>query len=381
MAELTVVEREFGELALNMGPQHPSTHGVLRLILYLSGETVMKATPVIGYLHRGVEKLSESLGWDQLAPVFERDDYLAPTANSLAFCVAAERLGRIEVPRRAAWLRTLVGELQRVSSHLVWLGTFGLDLGGALGGGTTVYMYCFRERELLLDLLEELTGTRFHTNFNLIGGCRYDLDPPMARKISALCDRLERALDELWSMTGKTAHFRERTRGVGVIPRDLAVGLGVTGPVLRASGVRFDVRRAAVYDAYAELDFEVPVRQEGDAHARFEVRMEEIVQSLRIVRQVLEGAPPGPIFSRRPLKNPKAFKLPEGETHAAVESPRGELGFYLVSDGTWKPHRLKINAPSFANLQAVPHVLPGHLVADAVAILGSLDPVLGDVDR
>jgi len=379
--ELTVVEREFGELALNMGPQHPSTHGVLRLVLHLSGETIVRAVPHIGYLHRGVEKLSESLAWDQLPPIFERDDYLSPTSNSLGFCVAAERLGRIELPRRAAWLRTLVAELGRVSSHLVWLGTFGLDLGGALGGGTTVYMYCFRERELILDLLEELTGTRFHTNFNLIGGCRYDLEPAVARKISALCDRLEEKLEELWDLTGRTALFEARTRGVGVLRREDAEGFGVTGPVLRASGISFDVRRWAPYDAYPELDFQVAVRSEGDAYARFEVRMEEIRQALGICRQIVEGLPSGPIFSRRPLKNPKAFKLPPGEVYAAVESPRGELGFYLVSDGGSRPHRLKIRAPSFANLQAVGSILPGHLVADAVAVLGSLDPVLGDVDR
>lgn len=380
-SELEVLERDFGELALNMGPQHPSTHGVLRLVLHLRGETVVQAIPHIGYLHRGVEKLSENLGWDQLPPVFERDDYLAPTANSLAFCVAAERLGRVEVPRRAAWLRTIVAELQRASSHLVWLGTYGLDLGGALGGGTTVYMYCFREREVLLDLLEELTGARFHTNFNLIGGCRYDLEPPLARRIAGFCRRLEEALEELWDLTGRTPVFRERTREVGTLSRELAAGLGVTGPVLRASGIAFDVRRAAPYDAYGDLDFDVPVRTEGDAYARFEVRMEEVRQSLRIVRQVLEGLPAGPIFSRRPLKNPKAFKLPEGEIYAAVESPRGELGFHVVSDGSFRPHRVKIRAPSFANLQAVHHVLPGHLLADAVAVLGSLDPVLGDVDR
>jgi len=376
-----VVEREFGELALNMGPQHPSTHGVLRLVLHLRGETVVRVVPMIGYLHRGVEKLSETLAWDQLAPIYERNDYLAPTANSLAFVVAAERLAQIEVPRRAAWLRTLVAELQRVSSHLVWLGTFGLDLGGALGGGTTLYMYCSRERERVLDFLEELTGTRYHTNYNLIGGARYDLDAGLAAKARALCSALEAALDELWDMTGRAAVFPERTRGVGVVPRELALGVGATGPVLRASGVRLDLRRAAPYDAYAELQFDVPTREAGDAYARFEVRMDEMVQSLRLSRQILDGLPPGPIFSRKPLKNPKAQKFAAGETYAAIESPRGELGFYLVSDGSPKPWRVKINAPSFANLQLVPHVVPGHLVADVVAILGSLDPVLGDVDR
>ena len=376
-----VVEREFGELALNMGPQHPSTHGVLRLTLHLRGETVLKAVPGIGYLHRGVEKLAETLAYDQLAPIFERDDYLGPTANALGYVLVVERLGGFEVPRRAAWLRTLVAELQRVSSHLVWLGTLGLDLGGALGGGTTLYMYCFRERERVLDFMEQLTGTRFHTNFNLVGGARYDLTPELAAQARHLADGFDGMLDELHSMTSKSTVFRARTEGVGRIPRELALGVGVTGPVLRGSGVGFDIRRARPYDAYAELDFEVPVRQAGDALARFEVRMAEIEQSARLVRQIVDGLPRGPIFTRKPLKNPKATKLKAGEAYAAVESPRGELGYYLVADGGPSPYRLKINAPSFANLQIVPHIAPGLLLADVIATLGSLDPVLGDVDR
>jgi len=380
-APIEIVEREFGELALNMGPQHPSTHGVLRLVLHLSGETVIKAVPVIGYLHRGVEKLSEHLAYDQLAPVYERDDYLAPTANSNAYVLAVEQLGGIAVPKRAQWLRAFVSEWQRVSSHLVWLGTLGLDLGGALGGGTTLYMYCFREREKILDFLEELTGTRFHTNFNLVGGVRYDLDAAMAKKSEGLASGIAAALPELWSMSGGNPIFIERTRGVGAISKDLAMGVGVTGPTLRASGVAYDVRKAAPYDAYGELPFPVVTRTAGDAEARFQVRFEEIGVSLKMVTQIAAGLPPGPIFTRKPLKNPKATKLPKGEIYAAVESPRGELGFHIVSDGTFKPYRLKINAPSFKNLQIVPHLLPGGLVADVVAILGSLDPVMGDVDR
>jgi len=379
--EVRVVEREFGELALNMGPQHPSTHGVLHLTLHLRGETVVKAIPGIGYLHRGVEKLSESLAYEQLAPVFERDDYLGPTANSLGYVLAVERLAGIEVPRRAAWLRTLVAELQRIASHLVWLGTLGLDLGGALGGGTTLYMYCFREREPILDFMERLTGTRFHTNYNLIGGARYDLDAETAAQAKELADRMERSLAELRSMTGKSGVFHARQRGIGVISADLALAVGVTGPTLRGSGVPFDVRRARPYDAYAELQFDVPTRQEGDALARFEVRLEEITQSARIVRQIADGLPEGPIFARKPLKNPKATRVKEGEIYSAVESPRGELGFYLVADGKAFPYRLKINAPSFCNLQVIQHVAPGLLLADVIATLGSLDPVLGDVDR
>jgi NADH-quinone oxidoreductase subunit D len=306
---------------------------------------------------------------------------LAPTFNSNAYVVAVEKLGAIEVPRRAQWLRAFVSEWQRVSSHLVWLGTMGLDLGGALGGGTTLYMYCFREREKILDFLEALTGTRYHTNFNLVGGVRYDLDAAMAAKSHALVASVEASLSELWSMSGGNPIFQERTRAVGVISKDLAMGVGVTGPTLRGSGIPFDVRKAAPYDAYPELEFDVITRTAGDAEARFQVRMDEIAVSLKLVRQIADGLPGGPVFTRKPLKNPKATKLPKGEAYAAVESPRGELGFHIVSDGGPKPYRLKINAPSFKNLQVVPHILPGGLLADVVATLGSIDPVLGDVDR
>lgn len=378
---IRVVEKEFGELAMNMGPQHPSTHGVLRLILHLRGETIVKAEPVIGYLHRGVEKLSEELGYDQLAPIFERDDYLSPTANSFAYILAVEEAAGIDVPPRAHYLRSLMAELQRISSHLVWLGTFGLDLGGALGGGTTVFMYCFREREKLMDIFETWTGTRFHTNFNVAGGVRYDLDTNLADSIRKTVDEIQTALDEILGLTRETPVFLERTRGVGVIPEDLALSVGVTGPVLRASGVAMDIRKTNPYAAYKELDFNIPVQKSGDVLARFDVRIAEIRESVRLVHQILDRMPDGPIFSRKPIKNPKVFRIPEKEVYRAVESPRGELGIYLVSDGTFKPYRLKINAPSFANLQIIPHILPGHLVADVVAILGSLDPVLGDVDR
>ncbi len=381
MAEVEVVEREFGELALNMGPQHPSTHGVLHLTLHLRGEVVVKAIPGIGYLHRGVEKLSESLGYDQLAPVFERDDYLGPTANSLGFVLTIERMIGSEVPRRGAWLRTLVSELQRVSSHLVWLGTLGLDLGGALGGGTTLYMYCFREREKILDFMEELTGTRFHTNFNMIGGARYDIDSETVGKAAALATGIENCLDELRSMTAKSGVFKARMSGIGVISKELALNVGVTGPVLRASGVPFDLRRVRPYDAYGELEFDVPIRTAGDNEARFEVRLDEMAQSARMVHQILDGLPEGPVANRKPLRNPKGTKVAAGESYGAVESPRGELGFYVVADGTAFPYRLKINSPSFCNLQVVPHLAPGMLLADVIATLGSLDPVLGDIDR
>jgi NADH-quinone oxidoreductase subunit D len=242
-------------------------------------------------------------------------------------------------------------------------------------------MYCFREREKLLDFMEEFTGTRFHTNLNMIGGARYDIEAETAAKAAGLATEMENCIDEMRSMTGKSGIFQARMRGIGVIPKELALDVGVTGPVLRGSGIPFDLRRARPYDAYGELDFDIPTRTAGDNEARFEVRMEEIAQSARMIRQIVEGLPSGPIANRKPLRNPKGTKVAAGESYGAVESPRGELGFYIVADGTPFPYRLKINAPSFCNLQVVQHVAPGLLLADVIATLGSLDPVLGDIDR
>jgi len=379
--EERVIEREFGELAINMGPQHPSTHGVFRLELHLRGETVVKVTPHIGYLHRGVEKLSETLEYDMLPPIYERDDYLSPTANSLAFVLAVEKLAGIEVPRRANYLRVITAELQRLASHLVWLGTFGLDLGGALGGGSTLFLYCFRERERIMDLMETLTGTRFHTNMNQIGGVRYDVYDGFDRDVFKTLDYLEKRISEYKEMLENNPIFLERTKDVGIVPQELAKEVGASGPVLRASGVAYDIRKNKPYSAYQEFNFQVPVGNKGDAYDRYTVRLKEMKESLSIVRQSLGGLPEGPIHSRKPVKTPSLFKPPKGEAYAAVESPRGELGVFLVSDGSSKPYRVKVRSPSFSNIAIIPHILPGHLVADAVTILGSLDPVFGDVDR
>ncbi|MGH7800082.1 MAG: NADH-quinone oxidoreductase subunit D [Thermodesulfobacteriota bacterium] len=376
-----MIEREFGELAINMGPQHPSTHGVFRLELHLRGETVIKVTPHIGYLHRGVEKLSETLEYDMLPPIYERDDYLSPTANSLAFVLAVEKLAGIEVPRRANYLRVITAELQRLASHLVWLGTFGLDLGGALGGGSTLFLYCFRERERIMDLMETLTGTRFHTNMNQIGGVRYDVYDGFDRDVFKTLDYLEKRISEYKEMLENNPIFLERTKDVGIVPQELAKEVGASGPVLRASGVPYDIRKNKPYSAYQEFNFEVPVGNKGDVYDRYTVRLNEMKESLSIVRQSLGGLPEGPIHSRKPVKTPSLFKPPKGEAYAAVESPRGELGVFLVSDGSSKPYRVKVRSPSFSNIAIIPHILPGHLVADTVSILGSLDPVFGDVDR
>jgi len=379
--EERVVEREFGELALNMGPQHPSTHGVFRLQLHLRGETIVKVVPHIGYLHRGVEKLSETLDYDMLPPVYERDDYLSPTSNSLAFVLAVERLAEIEVPRRASYLRIVVAELQRIASHLVWLGTFGLDLGGALGGGATLFLYCFRERERILDLMESLTGTRFHTNMNQIGGVRYDVYPGFDKEVIETLSYIENRVGEYREALDANPVFLERTKGIGIVPPWLAREVGASGPVLRGSGIKYDLRKNKPYLSYPEFEFGVPVGKEGDVYDRYSVRVEEIVESIRIVRQAIEGLPEGPIHSRKPLKSATLLKPPKKDVYVAVESPRGELGMYVVSDGSSKPYRVKVRSPSFSNIALIPHILPGHLVADAVAILGSLDPVFGDVDR
>lgn len=381
MEKLETLDLEFDEMRLNMGPQHPSTHGVLRLHLILSGEIVKKVTPYVGYLHRGVEKLAENLTYIQFIPIMDRNDYLAPMHNELAYVLALEKLAGIEVPKKAQYLRVFTSELQRISSHLVWLGTFGLDLGGALGGGSTLFLYTFRERETILDFIEELTGSRFHPHFNQIGGVRYDLPPGLDRRVMAFMDKLETRIDEYEEMFEGNAVFIERSKGVGVISKELAMSVGVSGPVIRGSGIPYDVRKHEPYCSFEEFDFEIPIGENGDVYDRFKVRINEMRQSIRIIRQALEGMPDGPIASRMPVKVAAAFKPPKGEAYAHVESARGDLGVYVVSDGSPKPYRLKIRAPSFSNLAVLPHILPGHKIADIVSILGSLDPVFGDVDR
>lgn len=379
--EPKALESDFDEMWINMGPQHPSTHGVLRIQLVLEGEEVLRAIPYIGYLHRGVEKLAESLAHVQNIPIMSRNDYIAPLYNEFAITLAIEKLGKIEVPPKAEYLRVIVGELTRVASHLVWLGTFGLDLGGALGGGSTLFLYTFREREKIMDFFEELTGARYHPHYFQVGGVRYGPFQGFEERVKNLIRDLREKIPEIREMTEGNRVFLQRTRNVGIIPSPLAKELGLSGPVLRACGVDYDIRRDDSYSAYPDFEFEVPLGRTGDAYDRYAVRMEEMIQALRIVEQAVEGLPEGPISSRMPVKVVRAVMLPKGEVYAHVESPRGELGYYIVSDGNPKPYRLKIRAPSFSNLSVFPHVLPGHKVADVVSILGSLDPVFGDVDR
>ncbi len=368
-------------LVLNMGPQHPSTHGVLRLILHLDGEKVLKVEPVIGYLHRGVEKLCEHRGYDNIVPILERNDYLAPSLNALPFVIAVERGANVEVPRRAQYLRILLSEIERITSHLVAIGTYGLDLGGAFGGGTNLAMYCFRDREKLLELKEILTGSRFHPNFLFIGGVRYDVPAGFDKKVKETINYLRKSFEDYEPFLTNPI-FKARTVGVGVLPQDLALRLGTSGPTLRASGVPYDIRKADNYLPYNEVMFDVISLDGCDAFSRAYARYLEMFESLKIIEQVIDGLPEGPISSRMPIKTPVGIKLPKDTwVYARVESPRGELGAFIYSDGKPQPARVKLRSPSFSNLMAIQHILPGHYIADTIAILGSLDPVFGDVDR
>ena len=379
--ENKIIEKDFGDLALNLGPQHPSTHGVFRLKLHLEGERINRVESYLGYLHRGVEKLSENLDYDMIPPVLERDDYLSPTSNSLGFINTIEEMCNIEVPKRASYLRVLIAEMQRISSHLVALGTYGLDLGGALGGGASLFLYCFREREKILDVLETITGTRFHTNMNQVGGVRYDVNEESLKKTHELIEYLKPKLTEYFDVISNDEIFMQRTKNIGVISKDLVLSSGGSGPVARGSGINYDIRKNNSYEVYDNFSFEIPIGSNGDSYDRTIVRMKETLESIKIIEQVLSSLPEGALCSRKPLKSAKLLKPPKGSHYKAIESPRGELGFFIVSDGSSMPYRMKIRAPSFSNLSIVEKLLPGTYIADAVVILGSLDPVFGDVDR
>jgi NADH-quinone oxidoreductase subunit D len=361
------------ELVINMGPQHPSTHGVLRVVLRLDGEKVVDADVVIGYLHRGVEKLSENRSWMQIILLTDRLDYVSAASSNIGYCETVEKLMSIEVPRRAKYVRTILGELQRIASHLLWLGTHAMDTGAM-----TVFLYAFRERELILDLFEEFCGARLTYNAIRIGGLPQDLPPAWDRKVLEFCRIMDGKLDEYEELLTHNRIWIDRTTGVGVLSAEEALELGLSGPPLRGSGVRRDVRKDEPYAAYAEMQFDIPLGTNGDTYDRYLVRMEEFRQSLRIIRQGVEGLPEGPIVG----KVPRLIKPPAGETYHAIESPKGELGFFIVSDGkSSNPYRFRVRPPSFCNLQALRRMVRGHLIADVVALIGSLDVVLGEVDR
>jgi len=359
-------------VTVNLGPQHPSTHGVLRLLVELDGEIIVSCRPMIGYLHRGLEKMFESRSYKQTVPFTDRMDYCAALNGNLAISQAIERIGGITPPERAQYIRVMLCELNRIASHLVFLGTFATDIGA-----TTVFLYAFREREKLLDLLEQMTGARLTYNYIRPGGVPADMPDGFPEGVGAFLDDLLPALDENDRLLTGNRIFRGRLEGVGVLTPEMAAAYGASGPVARGSGLNYDIRRVAPYEVYDRLDFDVPVYHSGDCMARYLVRIEEMRQSARIIRQCLKDMPAGDVMS----KMPKIFKPAAGQAYSRTESPRGELSFYMVSDGTPNPARVHGRSPSFVHLALLPAMLPGVKIADVIAILGSLDTVLGEVDR
>ncbi len=357
---------------LNMGPQHPSTHGVLRLFLKLDGEYILEADPVIGYGHRGHEKMAESHFYEQFLPNTSRMDYLSGLIYNHGYVAALEKMAGIEVPARAEFIRVICAELNRVCSHLLWFGTYLLDLGGI-----TPFLYAFDDREQIMDILDRITGSRLTYCYCRVGGVAKDVDAEFVRSVRAFIARLRSRFDDYHTLVTKNVIFIHRTRGVGVIDRETALRFGCTGPVLRACGVPYDIRRAEPYSVYPRFKFDIPIGTTGDVLARYTVRLQEMEQSLRIVEQALDGLPEGPFRGRAPRK----VRPPAGDCYFAVESARGALGYYIVSDGSAYPYRLKVRVPSFGNLQVLTEALPGTLVADTVAILGSVDIVVPEVDR
>ncbi len=397
-AELGATAEDIGEkMILNMGPSHPATHGVLRLVLELDGETITRATPDVGYLHRGDEKIAENMQYNQFVPYTDRLDYLAPLANNVAYALAVEKLMGWELPPRGKAIRVICCELARIQAHLLGIGAMALDLGAL-----TVFMYTFTEREKIYNLCEVISGARFTTSYTRIGGQIRDLPDSFFPQLGRFLDGFVPQLDEIDSLLTRNRIFVDRTRGVGVIPKDRALAYGLSGPNLRGSGIEHDLRRKHPYLDYEQYDFEVVVGTAGDGYDRYLVRIEEMRQSVRILRQVIEKMPSGEInvADWKNMPPPKArvmtkmeelihhfivvtegLDAPVGEVYFGAENPKGELGFYINSKGGGVPHRLKIRSPSFCNLSILPELLPGHSVSDVVSILGSLDFVMGECDR
>lgn len=385
------------ELLLNMGPQHPSTHGVLRVVLELDGERVTKATPDLGYLHRGVEKLCEGLAYMQIIPHTDRLDYVCSMTNNYAYVRAVEKLLQITIPDRAEYIRTIVAEMQRIIGHLFWLGTQALDIGAM-----TVFFWTFREREVLLDMFEKLCGARLTLNYYRIGGVDSDFTPELVAQMKTFLETFPAHIDEYNELLMNNRIWLARTKNVAVISAEDAINFGLTGPVLRGSGVAYDVRKLEPYGAYDKVDWEVPVGKNGDTYDRYWIRMEELRQSSRIIKQCLDQMPSGPIVADVPQVIPppkqkvmrdmeslihhfiiftQGFKTPKGETYCATEAPKGELGFFIVSDGSSRPYRLHIRAPSFIHMGAFDHMSRGYLISDVITIFGTYDIVMGECDR
>jgi NADH-quinone oxidoreductase subunit D len=384
-------------MILNMGPQHPSTHGVLRVLLEIDGETVVRMMPDIGYLHTGIEKTCEAKFYQQVVPLTDRIDYLCPMTNNLCYVLAVEKLLGLEIPPKAQWLRVLLNELTRINSHLVWLGTHAMDIGAL-----TVFLYCFREREEILRMFEMVSGQRMMTSYFRVGGIA--LEPPLGffDRVRDFAGYFPEKIDEYENLLTGNPIWMMRTKGVAIMSAEDAIGLGATGPTLRGSGVDIDLRRDMPYSSYEKFQFKVPVSQEGDVFARYMCRVQELRESVEIVRQALDGMPEGPIKADAPgvvlpdrekMKTQmesliyhfkiitEGFAVPAGEVYQAVESPRGEMGYYIVSDGTAKPYRVHMRSACFANLQTLPTMCEGRLLADVVAAIGSIDIVLGEIDR
>ncbi len=384
-------------MTLNMGPQHPSTHGVLRLVLELDGEIITKVTPHIGYLHRGIEKLSEHRTYHQILPLTDRLDYLAPMSNNLGYILAVEKLMDVEVPERAETIRIIMAELTRLESHLVWLACHALDIGAM-----TVFIYAFREREAIMETYELVSGARMTSNFFRVGGLSQDVPEEFVKKVSDFIDSMPGYLDQYEGLLTTNPIWVKRTVGNGVISAEDAIDIGLTGPALRGSGVDWDLRRDNQYSGYEKYQFKVPTGENCDTFDRYKVRLVEMREACKIVRQGLDRLKPGPVLADCPqvCYPPKenvynsieglihhfkiaseGFYAPEGEVYQGVEAPKGELGFYIVSDGGNKPYRLRIRPPSFVNLQAIEKMCLGSMVADLVAVIGTLDIVLGEIDR
>lgn len=384
-------------MTVNMGPQHPSTHGVLRLVIELDGEIVQKVTPHIGYLHRGVEKLSEHRTYHQTIPLTDRLDYLAPLSNNLGYVLAVEKLLGIEVPERAQTIRVIMAELTRLKSHLVWIATHALDIGAM-----TVFIYAFREREKVMDLYEKISGARMTSSYFRVGGLSREVYEGFEKDVQEIVDTFPEHFDTYEGLLTKNTIWLQRTVGNGVISAEDAIDYGITGPALRGSGVDWDLRRDNPYSGYEKYKFEVPVGQNCDTFDRYKVRLVEMREAVKIVKQALDSLKPGPILADAPqiCYPPKenvyntieglihhfkiaseGFPVPEGEVYQSVEAPKGELGYYIVSDGGTKPYRMRIRPPSFVNLQAIEKMAKGAMIADLVAVIGTLDIVLGEIDR
>jgi NADH-quinone oxidoreductase subunit D len=360
------------ELVLNMGPQHPSTHGVLRVILKLDGEKVLGTECVIGYLHRGVEKIAENRTYTMFNPYVDRMDYVAAVSNGLGYCLAVEKLLNVEAPPRAAYIRVILTELNRMASHQLWLGTHALDIGAM-----TPLFYTFRDREEILKIFEKYCGARLTTHAFRIGGTQYETYDGFEQDVNNFVKFVTPKIVEYEELLTTNRIWVERTRKVGVLNGKDCIDLGVTGPVLRASGVKWDLRKAQPYSMYDKFDFEIPTGENGDTYDRYLVRIAEMRQSLRIIDQAVNSLPEGPIMA----KVPKVMKPPVGEVYVSIEAPKGELGYFVVSDGSTQPYRMRVRPPSFVNLQALDKMVRGALVADVVAVIGTLDIVLGEVDR